>query len=314
MRTPLLSVNRRVKPRSEPPARTRDGDNLRGAALMVLSMAAFVCNDAAIKYVTKTLPLPQAVLIRGLAVCLILGVMAQRDGGIDWWPHRPRDRWLLGWRAVAEVGSTVLYLLALQHLALGDLSAIMQSLPLLVMLAAAVVFRERLGWRRLTAVGVGLLGVLMILRPGTSAFSVWSLVALGSVLLIVVREITTRGVSPAIRTSTIAFSAALSVTLFAPLLPSEAPWRWPTGLEWAGLAIATGFLTIGYQTAVAVMRVGEVGFVSPFRYTSLLFAILLGVVVFGDWPDGWTWAGSALVVAAGIYSIWREAQLRQGAG
>lgn len=314
MRTPLLSVNRRVKPRSEPPARTRDGDNLRGAALMVLSMAAFVCNDAAIKYVTQTLPLPEAVLIRGLAVCLILGVMAQRDGGIDWWPHRSRDRWLVGWRAVAEVGSTALYLLALQHLALGDLSAIMQSLPLLVMLAAAVVFRERLGWRRLTAVGVGLIGVLMILRPGTSAFSVWSLVALGSVLLIVVREITTRGVSPAIRTSTIAFSAALSVTLFAPLLPSEAPWRWPTGLEWAGLVIATGFLTIGYQTAVAVMRVGEVGFVSPFRYTSLLFAILLGVVVFGDWPDGWTWAGSALVVAAGIYSIWREAQLRQGAG
>ena len=177
-------MNRRVKPRSEPPARTRDGDNLRGAALMVLSMSAFVCNDAAIKYVTQTLPLPEAVLIRGLAVCLILGVMAQRDGGIDWWPHRSRDRWLLGWRAVAEVGSTVLYLLALQHLALGDLSAIMQSLPLLVMLAAAVVFRERLGWRRLTAVGVGLIGVLMILRPGTSAFSVWSLVALGSVLLL----------------------------------------------------------------------------------------------------------------------------------
>ena len=313
MRTPLLSVNRRAKPRSEPPARTREGDNLRGAALMVLSMAAFVCNDAAIKFVTQTLPLPQAVLLRGLAVTAMLWVLAQRDGGVDWWPRDPRDRRLLAWRGVAEVASTFLYLIALQHLALGDLSAIMQSLPLLVMLAAAVVFRERLGWRRLTAVGVGMIGVLLILRPGSSAFSVWSLVALGSVLLIVVREITTRGVSVGMRSSTIAFSAALLVTVCAPFLPAEGAWRWPTLAEWTGLAFATGFLAIGYQTAVAVMRVGEVGFVSPFRYTSLLFAILLGMIVFGEWPDAWTWAGSALVVAAGLYSIWRETQLRQGA-
>ena len=157
MRTPLLSPFRKTRPPSEPRiVRAGPSDNLRGTMLMVLSMVAFTCNDAVMKAVTQTLPLPQAVLIRGLAVCLILGVMAQRDGGIDCWPHRSRDRWLLGWRAVAEVGSTALYLLALQHLALGDLSAIMQSLPLLVMLAAAVVFRERLGWRRLTAVGVGL--------------------------------------------------------------------------------------------------------------------------------------------------------------
>ena len=189
----------------------------------------------------------------------------------------------------------------------------MQSLPLLVMLAAAVVFRERLGWRRLTAVGVGMIGVLLILRPGSSAFSVWSLVALASVLLIVVREITTRGVSVGMRSSTIAFSAALLVTVAAPFLPAEGAWRWPTLAEWTGLAVATGFLAIGYQTAVAVMRVGEVGFVSPFRYTSLLFAIVVGMLVFGEWPDAWTWAGSALVVAAGLYSIWRETQLRQGA-
>ena len=312
MRTPLLSVNRRARPQSVPPPRTREGDNLRGAAMMVLSMAAFVCNDAAIKHVTQTLPLSQAVLMRGLAVTVMLWFLARRDGGIDWWPQDRRDRWMLGGRGVAEVGSTFLYLLALQHMALGDLSAIMQSLPLLVMLAAAVVFREPLGWRRLTAVGVGMIGVLLILRPGTGAFSVWSLVAMASVVLIVVREITTRSVSPAMRSSTIAFYAALLVTICAPLLPADGGWRWPTLTEWSGLAVATGFLSVGYHTAVAVMRVGEVGFVSPFRYTSLIFAILVGLVVFGEWPDVWTWVGGALVVSAGLYSIWRETRVGRG--
>ena len=314
MRTPFLSVNRRVKPRSEPAARTRQGDNLRGAALMVLSMAAFTANDAAIKFATQTMPLPQAVLIRGIAVTLILWLLARRDGGVRLCPATAPDRRLLAWRAVAEVGSTILYLIALQHMALGDLSAIMQSLPLLVMLAAAAVFREPLGWGRLTAVAVGLVGVLIILRPGTSAFSVWSVAALGAVALIMVREITTRSMSPAVSSSTIAFAAALSVTLSAPLMPSDLAWHWPKAAEWAAMAIAALFLTVGYITAVATMRVGDVGFVSPFRYASLLFAIALGVAIFGDWPDAATWAGATLVVAAGLYSIWRETLLRKGRG
>lgn len=311
MRTPLLSVNRRVKPRSEPPARTQDGDNIRGALLMVASMFAFTMNDAAIKYVTQTLPLSQSVFLRGIAVTAILAYLAFREGGIDWWPHSTRDRVMLGLRGFAEVTSTLLYLVALQNMALGDLSAIMQSLPLLVMIAAAVVFRERLGWRRLTAVGIGMLGVLLILRPGTSAFTVWSLVALASVLLIVMREITTRCVSASVKSSTIALQAAVLVMLSGPFV-GGGPWRLPTGAEWAGLGISTVFLAIGYQTAVAVMRVGEVSFVSPFRYASLLFAILLGVIVFGEWPDLWTWIGSSLVVAAGLYTIFREARIRRG--
>lgn len=308
----LLSVNRRVRRGAEPAPRSYDGDNLRGAALMVASMAAFVCNDAAIKFVTQTLPLPQAVMLRGLAVTLVLAVLAWRAGALVLWPAGRSDRRLLVLRGVAEVGSTYLYLIALQHMALGDLAAIMQSLPLLVMLAAAVVFRERLGWRRLTAVGVGLAGVLIVLRPGTSAFSGWALVALGAVALIVVREISTRRFSGAVRSGTVALSAALAVTTSALFMPGDGAWRWPDPAEWAGLAVAAAFLAVGYRTAVASMRVGEVGFVSPFRYTSLLFAIFLGAAVFSEWPDVWTWTGSALVVAAGIYTILREAKLQRG--
>ena len=203
--------------------------------------------------------------------------------------------------------------LAGQHGRYRWLPSLIWLLPLLAALVGAILNT----WNRFsvpafapTFLNVSMIGFALFAAPHFNP----PVLALASVLLIVVREITTRGVSVGMRSSTIAFSAALFVTVAAPFLPAEGAWRWPTLAEWTGLAIATGFLAIGYQTAVAVMRVGEVGFVSPFRYTSLLFAILLGVVVFGDWPDGWTWAGSALVVAAGIYSIWREAQLRQGAG
>lgn len=292
-------------------ANAASNGNMRGAVLMMVSMATFVCNDAIIKFVSQTLPLSQAVLLRGLAVSGGMWLLARRAGRFEAWPASASDRRMLLLRNLAEVGSTILYLLALQQMALGNLSAIMQTLPLLVMLAAAAVFREPLGPRRLAAAGVGLAGVLLILRPGTSAFTGWSLVALASVLLIVVREIATRSFSPRMPSSTIAIWAALSVTLSAPLIPAQGPWRWPSGIELAGLSVAAVCLGIGYLTAVASMRVGEVGFVSPFRYTSLLWATALGAAIFGDWPDLWTWSGAALVIAAGVYSLWREAQLQR---
>ncbi|WP_299361266.1 DMT family transporter [uncultured Paracoccus sp.] len=312
MRTPFISVNRRVRPQSEPRARTQAGDNLRGAGLMVASMAAFIANDTAIKHVTQTLPLPQAILVRGALVLILLWFIAQRDGGIVWRPELRRDRRLLTVRTLGEVASTLLYLTALQHMALGSLSAIMQSLPLLVMLAAAVAFRERIGWRRLSAVAVGVAGVLLILRPGTAAFNLWSVVALGAVLMIVLRDITTRSLGPEIRSSTVAFHAALAVTASAFVMPSDVPWRLPTIPEVGWLGLAALFLSGGYLTAVATMRVGEVAFVSPFRYTSLIFAATLGYVFFDERPDGWTLIGATLIVLAGLYSIWRETRLRGG--
>lgn len=279
---------------------------------MVVSMAAFVFNDTAIKVVTQTLPLSEAIALRGVVVTAILWVIAQREGGVVWWPQGRRDRIMLSLRTVAEVSSTLIYLLALQLMSIGQLSAVMQATPLLIMLAAAVVFREGLGWRRLSAVGVGLVGVLLILRPGTGAFDASAILAVMAVVLIVVRDLASRGFTPAVRSSTVAFYAALAVTLGAPLTGELDSWHWPSGAELMGLAISTVFLTIGYLTAVAVMRVGEVSFVSPFRYTALIFAFLVDLAVFGVWPAGWTWVGAALVVAAGLYSIWREARLQEG--
>lgn len=311
MRTPLLSPFRKTRPPSEPRiVRAGPSDNLRGTMLMVLSMVAFTCNDAVMKAVTQTLPLYESVALRGMAVLalMVAAALVQGDGLRLTVPRG--DVAALVIRTAADIVSTLLYLLALRQMALADLSAIMQALPLAVTLAAALFFRERLGWRRLSAIGVGFLGVLLILRPGTGAFDTWSAVALLSMLLIVVRDIATRYFSRQVGSGTIAFHAALAVMLSGFVLGVGEDWRMPDLPEAALLLLSAGFLTVGYLTAVATMRVGEISFVAPFRYTSLVWAILLGLALFGEWPDGWTWAGSALVVGAGLYAILRERQLR----
>ncbi|ATQ54917.1 DMT family transporter [Paracoccus yeei] len=311
MRTPLLSPFRKTRPPSEPRiVRAGPSDNLRGTMLMVLSMVAFTCNDAVMKAVTQTLPLYESVALRGMAVLalMVAAALVQGDGLRLTVPRR--DVAALVIRTAADIVSTLLYLLALRQMALADLSAIMQALPLAVTLTAALFFRERLGWRRLSAIGVGFLGVLLILRPGTGAFDIWSAVALLSMLLIVVRDIATRYFSRQVGSGTIAFHAALAVMLSGFVLGAGEDWRMPDLPEAALLLLSAGFLTVGYLTAVATMRVGEISFVAPFRYTSLVWAILLGLALFGEWPDGWTWVGSALVVGAGLYAILRERQLR----
>lgn len=309
MRAPLLSPFRRVRPASIISAPHQPGDNLRGAALMVLSMVSFTCNDALIKYVAKDVPLYQSVTIRGAFVMLGIWLFALREEGGLRLRLDAESRGPMVLRTLAEIGSTLLYLAALVHMAIGDLSAVMQSLPLAVMLGAVFFFGETLGWRRLLAVLVGMIGVMMILRPGTDTFGIWSLVALASMLMVAARDLVTRCFGRHVSSTSIAFYAAASVTLTGLVLSLGEGWKRPDPGHVLLLLAAGGCLTAGYVSAVAAMRVGEISAVAPFRYTSLVTAIILGLVVFGEWPDLWTWVGSALVVGAGIYTIWREAQL-----
>lgn len=308
MRTPIMSPIRRMKPGSVRHVAHQPGDNLRGAVLMTISMLTFVSNDTVIKFIMQAMPMSQAIVIRGAFVLMGIAIIAPKLGGLRL--VIPRDaRGPMAIRTVAEIGSTVLFLLALHNMAIGDLSAIMQGLPLVVMVAAALFFGEHLGWRRLSAVGVGMVGVLLILRPGTSAFGIWSVVAIGAMVLIAARDIATRYFSAEVSSATIAFYAAGFVTIYGVVMSPFEGWIAPNLSQVLLLALSSVFLTFGYITAVAAMRVGEVSYVAPFRYTSLLGSILAGLVVFGEWPDLWTWLGAALVVAAGLYTIWREAKL-----
>lgn len=282
-------------------------DNSRGIALMCVSMLAFTLNDTFMKAVTaEGMPLFQAIVLRGLISTTGLIVIALRSpGGLRLLPTGP-DRVFLSLRTLGEVTSTLTFLVALTHMPLANLSAIMQSLPLAVTLAAALLMNAPIGWRRLSAIMVGFAGVMLIIRPGAADFDRWSVLGLASVACVVLRDLSTRKFSTQLPSTTGAIWAATSVTAMGAIGVAVEGWQ-PVALHSVlKTAGAAGFLIIGYLCAIKVMRVGDLAVVAPFRYTSLLFAILLGWSLFGTLPDRWTLIGAGIVVASGIYMLVRE--------
>ncbi len=285
-------------------------DNLRGALFMCAAMAAFTINDMFMKLIIEDIPLFQSITMRGALTVVALGglVILTAHGRFD----LPRkDGVIVGIRAVAEVAATITFIAALMHMELANLSAILQSLPLLVTLAAALFFGDRIGWRRATAIGIGFSGVLIIIRPGTDGFDVWSLVGLASVATVVVRDLSTRQISHAIPSVTVAFWTAALLTLTAGAVSlGQGGWVMPRPVTWAMIPAAAIGVILGYLAVIRAMRVGDIGFVAPYRYTALLWAVVLGWFAFGDFPDFWTLVGSGIVVATGIFTIWRERKVR----
>lgn len=284
-------------------------DNLRGALYMNVAMAAFTLNDSCMKAVTQTMPLWQAIALRGLLTLGPLLVIATMTNGLNLRMPR-RDGIVVAIRSLAEVGGTLLFLAALVHMPLANLSAILQSLPLAVALAAWAVFGEKIGWRRLTAILVGFVGVLIIIRPGPQGFDFWSLMGLLSVACVVVRDLATRELSSAVPSASVAVFASLTVTVTGLALSLPAGWQPITPHEWLVILGAASALVVGYMFVVMVMRVGDIGFVAPFRYTALLWAIFLGWAAFGTLPDALTLLGAALVVGSGIFTLWRERKVK----
>lgn len=273
-------------------------------------MAAFTINDTFMKSVTQTLPLFQTIGLRGMIAVVGLLVLCLLTGAFRFRPSR-RDGGLILLRSLADVAATIFFLEALLRMPLANLSAILQALPLLITLAAALVYGDRIGWRRMTAILVGLIGVLIIIRPGTEGFDRWSLLGLASVACVVVRDLSVRPLQGHIPSTLVALGAAVAVTAMGWIGTAFQGWHAPTAWELARILGAGLFLIVGYLTSVAAMRSGDIGLVAPFRYTSLLWAIVLGLVVFGDLPDFWTLFGAAIVVGAGLFTLWRERQLRR---
>jgi len=283
-------------------------DNLRGAALMTAAMVAFTCNDAFMKAATTTLPVFEAIVLRGILTTLAIIVIGWRSGVLRMHFPAADRKWIL-LRTFGEVASTYTFLLALKHMPLANLSAILQFLPLAVTLAAALLLCERVGWRRLSAIIVGFVGVMLIVRPGTDGFDRWSVLGLLSVAGVVVRDLATRRISREVPSMTVAFLAALSVTVGAALILPFSEITPISPVQALQVAGAAGFIIFGYLTVIMAMRVGDISIVAPFRYSSLVAAIFLGWAVFGQWPDNMTLIGAAIVVATGIYTFYRERRL-----
>lgn len=280
-------------------------DNQRAAFFMMASMTAFTVNDTFMKLASPDVPFFQAITLRGLMITIGLFVLAYLRGQLRYRPSR-RDWGLISLRTVAEAVGTVFFLTALFKMPIANLSAILQALPLTVTLAAAVFFKEPVGWRRLSAILIGFVGVVMIVQPGTGGFTIYSVFGIAAVVAVTVRDLGSRRLSREIPSGVVALAAAVGVTVMAAIAGAGTAWVMPPAMALAELAAAAVSLMIGYVCAVSAMRTGDIGFVAPFRYMSLLVALVLGWFVFGEWPNALTLAGAALVVATGLFTLYRE--------
>ncbi len=279
-------------------------DNIKSAAFMTLAMAGFAFNDALMKLIFEDVGLYQSILIRGVIATLFLGLyMIKADGARV---VRGNINTLVLLRVLGEVGGTICFLTAIIHVAFADASAILQVLPLAVTLVAVLLLKERISWQRMAAIVIGLVGVLVIIKPVGAAINPYYFIALGAVLFLVLRDITTRMMTEEISSNFVAFLTSLGVTLLGAVGVFFEEWQPIQFYEFSVLFGASVFLIIAYLFSVFAFRQGDVGYVAPFIYTYLVWAILLGIIMFAEYPDVPTIIGSGVVVLAGLYSFWRE--------
>ena len=285
-------------------------ENLQGAALMSGAMACYTINDAFLKVLSDDVPFFQLLFLRGVATTVLMFIIAKALGMFDLRMTR-RDWFFAALRTLGEVGAAYCFISALFNMPIANVSAILQALPLTVTLAGAVFLREQVGWRRWLAILVGFVGVLLIVRPGVDGFNIYGIYALGAVGFVTLRDIATRGLAPGVSSMTVAWMASAGVMVFGGLGAVGTQWAPMSAWHWGLLLGSAIFIQGGYLMAVMVMRTGEIAFVTPFRYTSLLWALILGLLIFNDWPDALTMLGASIVVATGLFTLWRESRLKQ---
>lgn len=276
---------------------------------IVLSSAGFGCNDALIKLAAADFPLFQAVFIRGLFVTLLV-VLLMWQQKTPWQVASRADRKLVSLRMAAEVCSTICFLNALFNMPIANVTAVLQATPIAVTLCAALVLGEKIGWRRYLAILVGFVGVIILIQPGTDAFNRYSLWALAAVGFLVLRELSTRRLSAQTPSLLVTLCTAVAIATVAGLACLGSNWQ-PLAIVPLLLLIAAAFFLLGgYLFGIMAMRCGDIGFVSPFRYSIMLWAIVLGYGVFGEIPNATTLLGTAIVAATGIYTFYRETRAR----
>lgn len=285
-------------------------DTMRGAALMVGAMACFAVEDALIKGLSDVFSPAQIIWMLGLGGAAAFAVWLQVSGKGAWSPLYLHRRVLL--RSGCEVFGTLCFVSALALIPLALASAVIQATPLVVAMGAAVFLGATVGWRRWLAISVGFFGVLIIIRPGGAAFDPATLLALGGMLGLAARDLATRTMPAEIS------GARLSLHAFAALLPTGLALQLILGLDFVRpdaaqlgiLALCVAIGMVGYLTIVGATRLGDISVVSSFRYSRMLFALIVGGIAFGERPDIWTLVGVSIVIATGLYTLIREARLR----
>jgi drug/metabolite transporter (DMT)-like permease len=278
--------------------------NLTGILAMCAAMALFVVNDTLVKLAAASLPTHQILFVRGVfasaLICTALVVAGEhrRLGGLK----NP----IVLLRCGVEVFVAYTFIAALATLPIADITAILLLSPLMITVIAAVFLKEQVRWRRWTAVLVGFLGMLLVIRPGGSGFQAAALLAFVSTCGVALRDVITRKLPSDVPTLLVAASTIVVTTLAGGAISVVSPWS-PVGLQALGyLAGAAVTVLLGNIAIIIAFRDVDVSAVSPFRYTLIVWATIAGFMVFGDVPGPTQWAGIGLIVGSGIYTLYRE--------
>ncbi len=281
-------------------------DNKRGIIALISGCALFTVNDTITKIAALTHPIGEVLVVRGF-VCLVILVatiaMVQRTLIIHGALH---NTVLL--RAALDSLANVTFVVSLTKLRLADLMAVNLMSPLIVTMLLAFFFKEQVGWRRWTAIGVGVAGMLLIVKPSPANFNEWALVALAGACFSAVRDIATRRLQPGTSTLSVTFISLVGTTIAGSIFGLLAGEDWKLmPAEYTGLlGLAAIFLTAGSALSVAAFRNADVSLVAPFRYSLLIWSGLSGYFVFGEISDRLSVAGTLLIVGSGLYALHRE--------
>lgn len=279
--------------------------------MMVAAAGILTVNDAIAKWLTGRYPVGQVLAIRGvLVVTLVYGwaVVSRRTPAL-----RVRSWKLNLTRGGLMALSTFLFVTSLSLMPIADAIAISFAGPIFATALAALLLAEPVGWRRWSAVAVGFAGVIVMVRPTPEMFRMVALIPIVAAFVGALRDIVTRKMGTDGESTLMVLIVSTSVVAFAGLLTLPFGWVAPTPAE-LGLFVLTSILVaVAQGLMIESLKYGEVGLVGPFKYTSLLWALLLGLLVWGDVPGPWTLAGAALVIASGLYIWRRETMLRRGA-
>ena len=284
---------------SPPASSSKRNNSSLGALFTMLAMLGFASMDAITKWMVADYSIGQMMWVRYAVFCAFAWFVVRRRGLLS--AARTSRPWLQGGRALLAVVESAVFVLAFRYLPLADTHAVAATSPLIVIALGALFLGERAGPARWVAVAVGFAGMLMIVRPGLRELD-WALLLplLGAFLWAayqVLVRLCSRTDSPDTTLVWSAFVAFGATTLIGPL-----HWQWPDPLGWI-LLIAIALLgAVAHYALIKALDYAEAGAVQPYSYTLLVWAAVLGVLVFGDFPDEWTLLGAAIIVASGLYT------------
>jgi drug/metabolite transporter (DMT)-like permease len=279
-------------------------DNMRGSILFILSVVLFSIMMVAIKEIGSGLPLPQILLIRQVILTLILLPLLLGD------LSRALRTQYLGQhiaRGLICLGSQYTYFLALLYLPLADMTALGFSQVIFMTIAAVLILKETVGWRRWLATVVGFVGVLIMLRPSGGPVDVYTLIAVLSALLLCGVTISIRLMARTESTETVMLYQSF-VLCAAYAVPSVLWWQWPSQKEWLLLAVIGIVGTLGQYLFTLAFRVAEASALAPLEFTRLLIAIVLGYFIFSEIPAPSTMLGAMIVMGSTIYTVRRNSR------